>query len=85
MPKQDVNWFVYMIVADDESLYTGITTDVNRRFSEHESGEGAKYFRSRKPVKVVHTECFADRSLASKREWEIKQLSRSKKLCLIDD
>ena len=78
-------WYVYMIQASDGSLYTGITTDVDRRFQEHLSGnKGAKYFQGRKPERVVFVEEGHDRSSASKREAEIKRLRREQKLVLID-
>ena len=79
------DWFVYMIRATDQSLYTGITTDVERRFAEHQSGRaGAKYFRGRSPEQVVLVESGYDRSSASIREAQIKKLSREQKLELID-
>lgn len=79
-----VAWFVYMIRASDESLYTGITTDVARRFNEHGShAKGARYFRGRQPVEVVFMEQCPDRSLASRREAEIKKMPRKEKLHLI--
>lgn len=81
-------WYVYMVQASDGSLYTGITTDVERRFQEHLGGtkknkKGAKYFQGRKPEKVVYTEQGHDRSSASKREAEIKRLRREQKLALV--
>lgn len=81
-------WYVYMIQATDGSLYTGITTDVQRRFNEHLKGKqagnkGAKYFQGRKPEKIVYVEGDHDRSSASKREAEIKKWRRDKKLVLI--
>jgi putative endonuclease len=77
-------WFVYLIRATDNSLYTGITTDVERRFGEHLSGRaGAKYFRGRSPAAVVFVEGGHDRSSASIREAQIKKLSRRQKLDLI--
>jgi putative endonuclease len=77
------NWFVYIILCSDNSLYTGITTDINKRFEQHKNKKGAKYFYSRSPRKVIYTEDNHDRSSASKREYEIKQYSRDKKLQLI--
>ena len=78
-------WYVYMIRATDQSLYTGITTDVERRFAEHQSGRaGAKYFRGRNPEQLVLVESGHDRSSASIREAQIKKLSRQQKLELID-
>ena len=76
-------WHVYMIKCSDKSLYTGITTDIERRMSEHNSGKGASYTRVRTPVSLVHEESHSDRSKALKREAEIKSWPRSRKLALI--
>ena len=79
-----MGWFVYMIRASDDSLYTGITTDVERRFEEHCSPDKrARYFRGRQPLEVVYTENHPDRSSALRRESAIKKLSRVQKLKLI--
>jgi len=78
-----MSWFVYIIESDDKTLYTGITTNLDRRFKQHESGSGAKYFKGRKPIKFVHTELSDNRSTASIREAEIKKLTRREKLALI--
>lgn len=75
--------FVYMVECSDGSLYTGWTTDVDARVAVHNSGSGAKYTRSRLPVKLVYFEEANDRSAALKREAAIKKLSRSSKLKLI--
>ena len=78
------HWCVYIIRADDDSLYTGITTDIERRFSEHcGQATGAKYFNGRKPLDVVYREDGHTRSSAGQREFEIKKLSRQKKKQLI--
>ncbi len=77
------DWQLYIIRCSDGSLYTGITTDVERRFAEHCSGKGAKYFNGRRPVEVVYQESCTDRAQASRREAAIKALSRSAKLALI--
>jgi putative endonuclease len=77
------NWFVYIIHCSDETLYTGITTDIERRYNQHATQQGAKYFRGRKPRKLVYQESGHDRSTASKREIEIKGLSRADKFQLI--
>ncbi len=77
------DWQLYIIRCSDGSLYTGITTDVERRFAEHCSGKGAKYFNGRHPVEVVYRESCADRAQASRREAAIKALSRRAKLALI--
>ena len=79
-------WWVYIIEASDNSLYTGITTDVDRRFEEHLNGKkGARYFNGRKPVRVVYQEQGHDRSSASQREAEIKSFSRREKEILISN
>ncbi len=74
---------VYILLCRDKTLYTGITTDVERRFAEHKRGEGANYTRAHKPLRIVYTEQAKDRSTASKREAAIKRLSRIEKLALI--
>ncbi len=76
------NWNVYIIQADDGSLYTGITTDVSRRFQQHKAGNGAKYFLGRTPQKVVYQERNHTKSSASIREAEIKKLSKAQKFQL---
>jgi putative endonuclease len=78
-----MSWQVYIILCSDSSFYTGITTDIERRFSQHTEGRGAKYFRGRQPVKVVYQESGHTRSTASTRELEIKTLVRSEKHILI--
>ncbi len=84
MKKKADHWSLYIIQASDASFYTGITTDVERRFDEHRRGDrGAKYFNGRNPVEVVYREDGHSRSSASRREAEIKQLSRSEKQSLI--
>ena len=72
-----------MIYCTDGSLYTGITTDVERRYIQHVEQKGAKFFRGRKPSELVYQESGHDRSSASKRESAIKKLSRSHKIQLI--
>ena len=76
-------YFVYLIECKDKSLYTGITTNVERRFNEHNSGKGGAYTRSKKVKRILYTEQFETRSEAQKREAEIKGWSRAKKLNLI--
>jgi putative endonuclease len=76
------NWAVYIILCSDNSLYTGITNDLQRRFKQHCKAQGAKYFRGRQPVKIVFAEGGHDRSSASKRECAIKRLSHAEKLSL---
>ena len=78
-------WWVYIVVCSDGSMYTGITKDRERRIIEHnDSKKGAKYTRNRRPVNLVYSEILPDRSSASKREYYIKKLSRTEKLKLID-
>ena len=78
------NWFLYIVETENGKLYTGITTDVERRFKEHKGNKkGAKFFRSSTAKKVVYQEQFENRSAASKREAEIKKLTRASKLKLI--
>jgi len=77
-----MNWHVYIILCSDNSLYTGITTDIPRRLRQHAEGRGARYFRGRQPVDVVYREDGHSRSSASQREAEIKALSRVEKLQL---
>ena len=77
-------WYIYILLCADGSLYTGITTDCARRLKEHNESRslGAKYTRTRRPVAMVWRENVVSRSLASRREYAIKQLSRTKKLAL---
>ena len=75
--------FVYIVECADGTLYTGWTTDVEKRLQTHNAGEGAKYTRSRRPVRLLYSEPCADKSAALKREAEIKRLSRADKLALI--
>jgi predicted GIY-YIG superfamily endonuclease len=76
-------WFVYILRCSDGSLYTGITTDVNRRCEEHNAGTASHFTRGRLPVALVYQETQASRSLALKREAAIKALSRPQKEALI--
>lgn len=80
-----MSYFVYILKCSDDSLYTGITTDVVRRLDEHNNSiKGAKYTKIRRPVELIYQEELDDRSSASKREYEIKRLRREKKLELIN-
>jgi putative endonuclease len=76
--------YVYVLRCSDGTLYTGYTTDPERRAAEHDDGDGAKYTRCRTPVDLVHTEAFDSRSAAMAREHEIKQLSRAEKERLVE-
>ncbi len=74
-------WFLYVLECSDESLYTGITTDVERRVEEHNSSpKGAKYTRTRRPVRLVYVKEYPNRSEATKEERAFKQLRREEKL-----
>ena len=78
------NWSIYIIEASDTSLYTGITTDIERRFEEHLQGRrGARFFSGRVPLRVVYREHGHSRSSACRREAAIKKLPRRDKLNLI--
>ena len=76
-------YFVYVLLCKDGSLYTGITTDVARRFNEHVQGVGGAYTRSHKVRRIVYTEELLGRGAASRREAEIKKMSKNKKLDLV--
>lgn len=76
-------YFVYLLECEDGSLYTGITTDVERRFAEHQKGTGGHFTRAKKAKQIVYTERQLNRSSALMREAEIKKFPRKKKLALI--
>lgn len=76
-------WYLYILRCKDDSLYTGITTDVQKRFEAHQNGKGAKYTRGRGPLALVYQETCGTHSEALKRELEIKALPREKKQALI--
>lgn len=79
------NWHVYIVRCRDGTLYTGIARNLEKRIEEHNSGPaGARYTRSRRPVKLVHAEEAPSRSAALKREHEIKRLPRARKQLLAD-
>jgi predicted GIY-YIG superfamily endonuclease len=77
-------WFVYVLRCRDGSLYTGISTDVEKRVAVHNAGKGARYTRPRLPVAVVHLERKRSRSTALKREAAIKSLSRAEKMNMLN-
>ncbi|WP_144211878.1 GIY-YIG nuclease family protein [Shewanella donghaensis] len=78
-------WYLYMIKCRNSHLYTGVTTDIKRRFAEHQAGgaKAAKYLKGKGPLTLVYQETLTDRSHALKREIAVKKLSRSHKLALI--
>ena len=79
----DQIWFVYLLRCKDDTLYCGITPDLEKRLEQHRSGKGAKYTRGRGPLELVYHEKVASHSEALKREIAIKRLSRQEKLQLI--
>lgn len=87
MTLENKQHFVYILECADGSYYTGYTTNIQRRLNEHNYSfkRGAKYTRSRRPVKLVHQEEYPTRSQALKREYKIKKLSRKKKQQIITE
>ena len=79
----DIVYYAYMLRCADGTLYSGYTNDLTRRLAVHNSGRGAKYTRSRRPVELVYWQEFADKSAAMRREAELKRLSRAAKEALI--
>lgn len=77
------SYYIYLLECADKSIYTGITTDLNRRFKEHKDGKGGAYTCSRGVIRILYFEKFKTRSLALRREAEIKKLDRKKKLNLV--
>lgn len=75
-------WFVYILLCSNNSLYTGITKDVQKRFQAHCNGKGAKYTKIHKPLSIIHCEQYENFHLAAKRELEIKALPKIKKIKL---
>lgn len=73
-------WFVYILLCKDNSLYTGATLNIEKRFGEHKNGRGGSYTRSHKPLKIIYEEQFKTKSEALKREFEIKSWSRARKI-----
>lgn len=79
-------YFLYILECADQTLYTGITTDVERRVAEHnDSVKGAKYTKARRPVRLVYSAEFENRSEATKEELRIKKLTRDEKLRLVNN
>lgn len=76
-------WVVYILQCIDETLYTGITNNLEKRIKQHNSNKGAKYTRGRGPVKLVFFTSVDDKSQAAKEEYRIKKLSKEKKLEMI--
>lgn len=83
MNDRQAGWCVYILECADGSLYTGVTNHLTARVEQHNLGKGARYTRSRLPVRLVYREKTPDRSSALRREWEIRQLPRTSKQGLI--
>lgn len=75
--------YVYILRCADDTLYTGWTTDLEKRVAVHNAGKGAKYTKNRRPVELIYYECLDSKSLALRRECAIKAMSRQEKLALI--
>lgn len=79
----DSGWWLYIVECSDNSLYTGITNNLEQRLAKHNEGTASRYTRAKTPVRLVYHEPQPDRSSASRRELAIKRLTRAKKLALI--
>ena len=79
------SWHLYILELNDKTLYTGITVDLSRRVRQHNEGTASKCTRARRPVTLVFSREFPDRSSASREEYRIKQMTRSQKLSLISE
>lgn len=73
-------WYVYILLCSDNSLYTGSTNNLEKRFLDHRNGKGGRYTRSHKPLEIIYSEEFSSKSVALKREAEIKRWNRIKKI-----
>lgn len=80
-----MSWLVYIVLCKDDTLYTGITNDIENRIKKHNNGTGAKYTRGRGPVKLVYSTEMEDKSSALKEEYRIKKLSRAAKYLLVGE
>ncbi|MGL4772864.1 MAG: GIY-YIG nuclease family protein [Clostridium sp.] len=79
-----MNNYVYILRCADNSLYTGWTNNLEKRFNDHKNGKGAKYTRGRGPLELVYFEEYEEKKVAMKREYEIKKLSKDQKEKLIE-
>jgi len=84
MNDKITDWFLYMVRCKNGHIYTGISTDVERRFAEHQAGKGAKYLRGKGPLKLVYQKKIGSRSEALKAEISMKKMSKSDKEKTID-
>ncbi len=85
MPDVEKKYYAYMVICSDNTIYSGFTTNLEKRINTHNSGKGAKYTRTRTPVHLVYWEEFYDKSNALKKEYALKKLTRTKKLELISN
>jgi putative endonuclease len=84
-PARPSQWHVYLLLCRNGSYYAGITNDVPARYAAHVAGRGARYTRAFPPVELLGSRPFPDRASASRAEWELKQLPRSRKLAWLGD
>lgn len=77
-------WYVYILLCEDRSFYTGISNNPQQRFVDHKNGKGGAYTRTHKPLKIIHQEQLGSKSHALKRELQIKSWSRKKKIKILD-
>jgi putative endonuclease len=82
-PTAAATWSLYILRCSDESFYTGVTTDIDRRFREHEAGRASRFTRTRRPVVLVYQEKCGTRSQALSRECAVKSMGRHKKKDLV--
>ncbi len=78
-------YFVYILLCSDNSYYTGISNNLEKRFLNHKNGKGAAYTRSHKPIKIIYQEAYSDKSRALKREAQIKKLTKAQKELLLNE
>lgn len=76
-------WYLYILECQNKALYTGVTNDIERRFKDHQAGNGGHYTSYNRPNRILYTEKFENKSEAEIREQQIKRWSRTKKLALI--
>lgn len=84
MPRKKTEWHLYMLRCRDGKLYTGITTDIERRIAMHRAGKGAKYLRGRAPLNLVYRRRIGSRSLALKMEQAVKKLPKCEKERIVE-
>ncbi len=78
-------YYLYLLLCEDQSLYTGITTNLERRLKQHETNKGSKYVKAKRPKRIIYSEQFQSRSLALKREAQIKKMTREEKWGLVKE